>query len=194
MVPVRIYFRIPLMDHFEEFHFFAILIELGQLFVQSISSWSLVFLLLVIYCFFQGIISLPCIKNESFQFDYFFKYIFASVDLFNRPVNFSFALFFDHSNYGRFCHFCVHAMPSLVQIWNCVNCVYDSSKTTALLTDLFDLGVVKESYIYVTGRGLIYMSVSEARLCCFKHHLDDQPLFQIALTEVMNFNGRYLDI
>lgn len=55
-------------------------------------------------------------------------------------------------------------------------------------------GVVKESYIYVTGRGLIYMSVSEARLCCFKHHLDDQPMFQIALSEVMNLNAsQYLD-
>ena len=52
--------------------------------------------------------------------------------------------------------------------------------------------MVKESYIYVAGRGLVYMSVSEARLCCFKHHLDDQPLFQIAISDVMNLNGKRL--
>lgn len=43
--------------------------------------------------------------------------------------------------------------------------------------------------MHVSGRGLIYLSLSEARLSCFQHHLDDKPLFQIAVSNVMNLTG-----
>ncbi|XP_076803246.1 uncharacterized protein LOC143447174 isoform X2 [Clavelina lepadiformis] len=59
---------------------------------------------------------------------------------------------------------------------------------------ILNCGVVKESYMYIAGRGLIYLSLSEARLSCFQHHLDDTPLFQIAVSKVMNLSAaQYLD-
>nr|NP_001121596.1 zinc finger protein Ci-ArfGAP-1 [Ciona intestinalis]FAA00081.1 TPA: zinc finger protein [Ciona intestinalis] len=59
---------------------------------------------------------------------------------------------------------------------------------------ILNCGMIKESYMHVTGRGLIYLSLSEARLSCFQHHLDDKPLFQIAVSEVMNLTAtQYLD-
>nr|CAB3222742.1 zinc finger protein ArfGAP-1 [Phallusia mammillata] len=59
---------------------------------------------------------------------------------------------------------------------------------------ILNCGMVKESYMHVSGRGLIYLSLSEARLSCFQHHLDDKPLFQIAVSNVMNLTAsQYLD-
>jgi len=51
-------------------------------------------------------------------------------------------------------------------------------------------GVVKESYMHLPNRELIYLSLSEARLACFKHHLDEKPMFQIAVSTVMNLSGK----
>lgn len=53
---------------------------------------------------------------------------------------------------------------------------------------------VKESYMSAASHGLIYVSLSEARIACFQHHLDEQPLFHLPISKALNLSGaQYLE-
>jgi len=61
--------------------------------------------------------------------------------------------------------------------------------TNLQIASFLNFLVVKESYVPFASKGLIYISLTEARLCCFKHHLDKKPLFQIAISASMNLKA-----
>lgn len=44
------------------------------------------------------------------------------------------------------------------------------------------------------SNGLIYVSLSEARIACFRHHLDEKPLFHLTIAKALNLTGIYLTI
>ncbi|XP_039263337.2 uncharacterized protein LOC120339312 isoform X1 [Styela clava] len=53
---------------------------------------------------------------------------------------------------------------------------------------------VKESYMSAASHGLIYVSLSEARIACFQHHLDEQPLFHLPVSKALKLSGaQYLE-
>lgn len=49
--------------------------------------------------------------------------------------------------------------------------------------------MVKESYMSAASHGLIYVSLSEARIACFRHHLDEKPLFHLTIAKALNLTG-----
>lgn len=49
--------------------------------------------------------------------------------------------------------------------------------------------IVKESYTSAATPGLIYVSLSEARIACFKHHLDEKPLFHLTVSKALKLSG-----
>lgn len=72
-------------------------------------------------------------------------------------------------------------------------------KTYPQLTDqrickFLNFTMIKESYMPIPGHGLVFISLSEARLCCFKHHLDNEPVYQIAICSSLKLKSSdYLD-
>ena len=83
---------------------------------------------------------------------------------------------------------CSHQRPLKAKRLDAERLIFQENNYIYNISHIF-LGMVKESYMHINGPGLIYLSLSEARLSCFKHHLDDKPLFQIAVSECMNLGG-----